>query len=140
MNTGTMTKTVIATTPGTLSKAVAKALKTTRKEARVRKKKRRKVPMKILPPRHVSRSLWATRSREDFVAAKAKLKSLAQNKKFTVPSESCEGKAYQIVCDDSGAWTCTCPDYKCRHSTDGCRYAFYCKHIAVCIDKLQNKK
>lgn len=134
-----MPKCAVASTPCKLSKAVAMALKTIKREARARKKKRGKPRMKILAPRHVSKTVWATRPVSELAKAKAKLKSLACNKKFTVPSASSEGKVYQVVCAEDGAWSCACPDFKFRHSTDRCQYGFYCKHIAVCIDKLTNK-
>jgi len=101
----------------------------------VKRNRRRKKPrLKIVPPRHVPKDAWASRPPEALARARARQKTLTRNQVFEIQSESCP-KAYTVTCDAEGAWSCTCPDYVFRHGTLQCQYAFYCKHIAVCMDK-----
>ena len=121
-------------TPEKLPKVLSKALKTIRREARARKKRRRpRLP--ILATRHITKKEWQTRTAAELSAAREKLMSLTSDQTFVIESASSEGKTYDVTCDSDGAWSCTCPDYKFRHSKLQCQYGFYCKHIAVCVDK-----
>jgi len=132
----TMTK-AARTTPKRLSKKVVQALKTIRKQVRVKKKRHRakkKPRLPILNARHVSKKVWATRPPSELAAARAKLMGLTRDQTFTVASASSAGKTYVVSCDAKGAWSCSCPDYVYRHATLKCHYGFYCKHIAACSD------
>lgn len=116
-------------TPVKSSKVLSSAKKTHR---RVRKKPR----LKIIPPRHIGKDIWARLSLEELDQAKQKQRTIARDKTFRVPSTSASDKTYDVVCDSEGAWTCTCPDFVYRSAANQSRYGFYCKHVSDCIDKV----
>jgi len=116
-------------TPDKSSKVVSSAKKTHR---RVRKKPR----LKIIPPRHIVKDIWARLSLEELVQAQKNQRAITHDQSFRVPSKSASDKTYDVLCDSTGVWTCTCPDFMYKSATNQARYGFYCKHVADCIDKV----
>ncbi len=75
-------------------------------------------------------------STEELVQAKQKQCAITHNQSFQVPSTHTLDKTYNVVCDAEGVWTCTCPDFMYRSTSNRAHYGFYCKHVADCIDKV----
>jgi len=103
-------------------------------------KKPKKVPLKIIPVRHSVKAIWANRTHEQQQTARKKQCSIAKNKSFRVPSKSATSSVYDVICDDEGVWTCTCPDFMYRSAKNQSHYGSYCKHVAACIDDVLDKK
>ena len=125
-------------TPKKSAATTGKELRTVRRPIKIKKNPRRrpKPPrMKILGPHHLTKAQWAERSAEELSAAKSNQKSLTRDAEFSIESAQGGGKSYTVRCDAEGSWSCECPDYVYRYATFQCQYGFYCKHIAVCMDR-----
>jgi len=105
----------------------------------VRRSVRRTVPLRIVPPRHLIKSIWANRTAEQLEQAKKIQRTYCCNQTFQVQSATTMGREYEISCGSDGAWTCTCGDFMYRSSKNQSHYGFYCKHIAKCIDIVLDK-
>lgn len=114
----------------------SKALTGLAKRTRSRKKVRGRGRLKIIPPRHIVKGIWATLSTEELVQVKQKQCTITHDQSFRVPSASAPDKTYDVLCDSEGVWTCNCPDFMYRSASNQARYGFYCKHVADSIDKV----
>ena len=96
----------------------------------------KRVPLRILPPRHYGKVIWATKTAEQRAQIKKRQRKYCCDKTFLVSSKSTPVQQYKVVCDEKGDWTCTCSDFVYRSTSNKARYGPYCKHVASCIDKV----
>jgi hypothetical protein len=100
----------------------------------VRRPVRKSVLLRIVPPRHLIKDVWANRTVDQLKQAKESQRQYCHDQTFNIKSTSVTGQEYQVVCDSNGSWTCECSDFVFRSSNNKSHYGFYCKHIAKCID------
>jgi len=124
------------------SKAYAQKTQKSKASAKkiVRRPVRKSVPLRIVPPRHLSKDVWANRTVDQLKQAKEAQRQYCHDQTFNIVSTSVTGQEYQVVCDSNGSWTCECSDFVFRSSKNKSHYGFYCKHIAKCIDIVLDKK
>ena len=105
----------------------------------LRRAVRKSVPLRIVPPRHLIKEIWETRSVEQLEQDKKVQRTYCRNRTFNVKSATTRGQEYGVVCDSNGNWTCTCGDFVYRSSKNRSHYGYYCKHIAKSIDTVLDK-
>jgi len=99
----------------------------------------KRVPLKILPPRHFSKAIWAKKTAKQRVQIKKLQREYCCDRTFLMLSKSKPDQQYNVVCDEKGDWTCTCPDFVYRSATYQARYGPHCKHVVSCIDTVLDK-